>query len=301
MMQSSLQTWLLAFRPRTLFLAAASMIVAAALALSQGVFRWPVFLLALITALLLQILANVANDYGDSRHGADNKERLGPKRAVQSGLISAKSMQRAMFALIVLTIFFGLSLLFVALGQGAWAWLLGFIILGGLAIWAAVAYTATDKPYGYVGLGDIMVLIFFGYAAVVGTYLLQAKSLVWDVFLPATSSGLLAVAVLNINNIRDIASDIKAGKYSLAVRLGERRAKIYHWALLTFAMLTAGIYVMEHAKSLLGLVFMLGMPLLVLNGIRVWKATTPKDLDPLLKQMSISSLIFSLFFLIALL
>ncbi|MFN2143346.1 MAG: 1,4-dihydroxy-2-naphthoate octaprenyltransferase, partial [Candidatus Promineifilaceae bacterium] len=152
------------------------------------------------------------------------------------------------------------------------------------------------RPYGYAGLGDLSVLIFFGWVAVMGTYFLQTERLDWDVMLPATSCGLLAVAVLNINNIRDRRSDGLAGKNTIPVRLGLQGARIYHWILLLGAILLAIIYVLNFYYSPWQFLFLLTVPLLIANGIQVWRMSAPAELNPLLKKLSITTLLFVLVF-----
>lgn len=286
------QAWLAAMRPRTLPLAIASSIMGGFLAAADNVFSWPVTLLCVLTAVFLQILSNLANDYGDSVHGADHVERAGPKRAVQTGLISASEMKRAMGIFALLSAVCGLILVIVALGFSALPYVLLFVVLGGAAIWAAISYTAGSNPYGYVGLGDIFVLIFFGWVGTMGTYFLQALSWNWLVMLPATSVGLLSVAVLNVNNIRDIESDKIAGKNSIPVRIGPHNARIYHWLLLSVAVLCAFLYVGLTYTSPWQFLFVLSLPLLVKNGITVWRTTDPLKLNPMLKQLSLSTLVF---------
>ncbi|MCL4120894.1 UNVERIFIED_CONTAM: hypothetical protein GTU68_010486 [Idotea baltica] len=183
-------------------------------------------LMAFVTATLLQILSNLANDYGDAVKGTDNDERLGPQRAMQSGLVTQETMKKAIGINIVLTIISGLTLVFISLHQTMD--IIGFIILGLLAIGAAIAYTMGDKPYGYRGLGDISVFIFFGLLGVAGTYYLHTGHLSSALFLPAIACGLLAVAVLNINNLRDIENDEACGKMTLVVRMGATWGRKYH-------------------------------------------------------------------------
>jgi len=294
----SFKTWLVAARPRTLLLAVANIGMGIFLAFSDQRGDFAVGFFCLLTAILLQILSNLANDYGDSRHGADSSSsgRLGPKRAVQSGLISSVQMRNAVGVLASLAVLSGITLVGLAFGLERLLLSLLFIALGGAAIWAAIAYTATQNPYGYAGLGDLMVFIFFGLVAVLGTYYLQAKTLGWDLLLPATASGLFSVAVLNVNNIRDLESDKRAGKYSIPVRIGPRNAKLYHVALLLVGTLAALGYVAINYANPWQFLFLLSLPLLAINGARVWQGKNPAALDPLLKQMSISTLVFTLLF-----
>lgn len=295
-MPTQTEAWISAMRPRTLPLAMACILMGSFLAAADGSFRWTVTILSVVTAVLLQILSNLANDYGDSVHGADHVERTGPQRAVQAGLITAQTMKRAMIGFALLAAVSGIGLLWVAFGAQALVWLLVFLVLGGAAIWAAINYTAGSNPYGYAGLGDIFVLVFFGWVGVMGTYFLQTQTLNWVMMLPATSCGLLAVAVLNINNIRDIESDKKAGKQSIPVRIGLQKARQYHWALLAGAFLMAVLYVALNFNSLWQFLFVLVGPLLVRNGTAVSRTTEPMKINPLLKQMSIITLAFILVF-----
>ncbi|MFN2162435.1 MAG: 1,4-dihydroxy-2-naphthoate polyprenyltransferase [Candidatus Promineifilaceae bacterium] len=288
--------WLDAMRPRTLPLATASILMGSALAASRPPFSWAVTILAIITAILLQILSNLANDYGDSQHGADSAHREGPQRAVQSGAISSRKMLAAIVITSLLSAIIGIALLWAAFGSQGIRFILVFLLLGGAAILAAIGYTAGIRPYGYAGLGDLSVLIFFGWVAVMGTYFLQTERLDWDVMLPATSCGLLAVAVLNINNIRDRRSDGLAGKNTIPVRLGLQGARIYHWILLLGAILLAIIYVLNFYYSPWQFLFLLTVPLLIANGIQVWRMSAPAELNPLLKKLSITTLLFVLVF-----
>lgn len=284
--------WIEALRPKTLPLALASILLGSFLAAADQSFRWPIAVLCALTAVFLQILSNLANDYGDAMHGADHVERVGPQRAVQSGLISASAMKRGMALVVLLSILSGTAVVWLAFGSRAVLALALFLLLGAAAIAAAITYTAGKMPYGYVGLGDVFVLIFFGWVGVLGTYFLQTLRLDWVLFLPATSCGLLAVAVLNVNNIRDIESDRKAGKRTIPVRLGRTRARRYHWVLLGTAVSLVLIYVLfnfDHAGQFL---FFLSVPLLWKNGTAVSRINVPQQLNPWLKQMSLSTLAF---------
>lgn len=291
----AVKDWLEAARPRTLPLALAGIGMGAFLAAARGAFSTPITLLCVLTAIGLQVLSNLANDYGDSIHGADSAERTGPQRAVQSGRISAAAMRRGMVLTAVLAALSGVGLLWLALGVERLLLVLLFVGLGGAAIWAAINYTAGARPYGYVGLGDLFVLIFFGWVGVVGTYFLQAQRLEPDVLLPATSCGLFAVAVLNINNIRDIDSDRRAGKRSIPTRIGRERAVLYHWALLAGGVFCALLYVLMNYESTWQFLFVITLPALVRIG-RAVQHTPSAQLDPYLKQMSLTSLLFVLTF-----
>jgi 1,4-dihydroxy-2-naphthoate octaprenyltransferase len=291
------KAWISAFRLRTLPLALASIGMGSFLAAAGNSFRPGVVALCALTTLLLQILSNLANDYGDTRHGADSEHRQGPKRAVQTGMISAGQMKMAMAVFAFLALVSGLLLLWTALGDAGLYVFLIFLALGLAAIWAAITYTAGAKPYGYAGLGDISVFVFFGLVGVVGTYYLQTRELAAAILLPAASLGFLATGVLNINNIRDTESDRLAGKYSIPVRLGPVKARLYHCLLLLAALACAGAYVGQlPAKDFSSYLFLLTVPLLGYNAWRVWTLRRAAELDPYLKQMALTTLLFVLLF-----
>ncbi len=264
------------------------------LASRAGAFRWDIFFLCALTTICLQILSNLANDYGDFVHGADSISRKGPARVVQSGLIRPEQMRQAIVIFVLLSLISGIVLLFVSFGV-QWRAILFFFLLGLLSIGAAVMYTLGRKPYGYLGLGDVSVLIFFGLIGVMGSYYLFTKDLSWAELLPALSMGLLSVAVLNVNNIRDIESDKLAGKYSIPVRLGRLRAIVYHWTLLALAIVFAVIYTLVRFQSPWQLLFLLAIPLFTYNGQAVSRLPSER-LDPYLRQMAMSALLFALLF-----
>jgi 1,4-dihydroxy-2-naphthoate octaprenyltransferase len=288
--------WLSAARPRTLPLALASIFMGSFLAAGAGAFRWEVLALAALTTVLLQVLSNFANDYGDAVSGLDNAERTVATRAVQTGAITRGQMGRAIVATSVLAFGSGLALLYVALGTGSGRDWLVFLGLGVLSILAAITYTVGRRPYGYAGLGDVSVLLFFGWVGVLGTYYLHARQFDAPLLLPATACGLLAVGVLNVNNIRDIDTDRRAGKNSVPVRLGRRRAAVYHWLLLGGAVACALGYLVWVPTSGWGYLFLLTLPLLFRIGRGVQAGKTPAELDPYLRQMALTTLLFVLTF-----
>jgi len=290
------KAWISAFRLRTLPLALASMGMGSFLAAADQQFRGSVVAWSALTTLFLQILSNLANDYGDTKHGADSINRKGPQRAVQAGLITPGQMKTGMFIFAMLSLLSGLTLLWISFGpEGIYLFLL-FLMLGLAAIWAAINYTAGDKPYGYAGLGDISVFIFFGLVGVTGTYFLQTQSLLWPVLWPAAALGFFSTGVLNINNIRDIHSDKLAGKKSVPVRLGGRKARIYHVCLLVAGMVCAIIYAILQHAAITGYLFLLTIPLFFHNAKQIWHRQNPEEIDPYLKQMALSTLAFVLLF-----
>ncbi|MBZ5488433.1 1,4-dihydroxy-2-naphthoate polyprenyltransferase [Halomonas aquamarina] len=251
--RSRFHAWLLAARPRTLPLACASILLGSGLAAHLGSFHAGVFLLTLLTAISLQILSNLANDYGDAVSGADDHARIGPVRAVSSGLLSPQAMRRGMIVTAIVAALSGLSLLVTAFGN-QWGHVVAFILLGAAALLAAVTYTVGlgGTPYGYRGLGDISVFLFFGLLGVLGTYYLHTQQLSVLALLPAATCGLLSAAVLNVNNVRDIESDARNGKITLAVKLGRTNAINYHWALLGAALLLTVVYLVALPVPLAG-------------------------------------------------
>lgn len=264
------------------------------LAWEANAFRLDIFLLCVLTTIFLQILSNLANDYGDSIHGADHIDRKGPARAVQSGVISAHKMRGAIVLFILLSLVSGSALLFVSFGF-QWRAILFFLALGLLSIGAAVTYTVGRRPYGYLGLGDVSVLIFFGMVGVLGSYYLFTNTISVYEILPAMSMGLLSVAVLNVNNIRDIESDRVAGKFSIPVRLGRSKAITYHWLLLSLAILCTCLYTAFQYRSPWQLLFLIAIPLLLRNGMAVTRKP-PEFLDPYLRQLAVATLLFVMLF-----
>ncbi|VEC01885.1 1,4-dihydroxy-2-naphthoate octaprenyltransferase [Cedecea lapagei] len=288
------QAWLESLRPRTLPLAFASIVCGSALTYWQGVFDPAVALLALLTAGLLQILSNLANDYGDAVKGSDKEDRIGPLRGMQKGIITQAQMKRALVITVVLICLSGLSL--VALACHTFADFMGFLLLGILSIVAAITYTVGTRPYGYMGLGDISVLVFFGWISVAGTWYLQAHSLAYLVILPATACGLLATAVLNINNLRDIDSDRENGKSTLAVRLGPVIARRYHAGLLVGSLVCLALFNLIWLKSLWGWLFVLAAPLLLKQAAYVIREQDPVAMRPMLERTVKAALLTNLLF-----
>ncbi len=290
-----IKVWIAAARLRTLPLAFASIILGTFLAYSRGAFDVWIFFLSLLTTLCYQVLSNYANDYGDGVKGTD-ANRVGEARATASGLISVSSMRKAMWLFALLSIFFGTLLSFYACHELGLYYQLGFSFLGLFATWAAIKYTVGDHAYGYAGLGDLFVLIFFGFVGVGGSFFLQTALWDYSILLPASSLGFLAIAVLNLNNMRDREGDAKSGKHTMALRLGEKGAKAYHAILLLFAFDAAFLYNRINPGSFWQNLYFLSLPLLVLNLIRVLGAKSPKDYEPLLKQMALTTLFFAILF-----
>lgn len=298
MKTSPFAIWLSAARPKTLPLALASIMTGSALAYWNNHVSATITLMAFVTATLLQILSNLANDYGDAVKGTDNEDRLGPQRAMQSGLVTQATMKKAIGINIVLTIISGLILVFISLNQTMD--IIGFIILGLLAIGAAIAYTMGNKPYGYRGLGDISVFIFFGLLGVAGTYYLHTGHLSSSLLLPAISCGLLAVAVLNINNLRDIENDEACGKMTLVVRMGASWGRKYHAILMSVSFISLAIFSATQIHSLTGWLFLLTIPLVVKHVISVMQAPNGEAIRPMMGTVVQCALFTNIFFSIGL-
>jgi 1,4-dihydroxy-2-naphthoate octaprenyltransferase len=291
-----MSSWIEAARPRTLPLALSCILLGSFLAYSSGVFSWSICLLSILTTTLLQVLSNFANDYGDAVNGKDTDLREGPIRAVHSGQITAKAMLNAIILFAVFALISGLSLLYIALQDAPASVFWVFLGIGIACIIAAITYTAGKRPYGYAGFGDLSVLIFFGWVGVIGSSYLHTLVWNWDLFLPATSCGLFAVGVLNVNNIRDIDSDRITGKNSIPVRIGRDQAIKYHWIILITGMLCAILYSCQHLTSIWNFLFVLSFPLFIKNGLAISKLKTAAALDPYLKQMAMSTLLFVILF-----
>ena len=301
MTNEKLKMWWETARPKTLPLALASIFTGSALgywANPQG-FNGLVMALCLLTTILLQVLSNFANDYGDHQKGSDTEERIGPLRGIQKGAISAKELKWGLILMVVASFLSGSFLIGIAYEN--LSDLFAFAGLGILAIVAAITYTVGAKPYGYMGLGDISVLVFFGLLGVGGTYYLQTHSIDSHIILPAIGSGLLASAVLNINNLRDIEQDAKAGKNTLAVRLGAYKGRVYHCILLSVAALCYLAFAVATSISWTNYLFVLAMPLLAKHAIFVYRSQQPSELRPMLAQMSMISLLINILFSLGLL
>ena len=262
------------------------------------VFSWRIFGLAILTTLGLQILSNFANDYGDGVKGTDNEDRIGPKRAIQSGVISPQAMKRAIVVTSVLTLIAAMLLIYFAFRDTNIGYSLFYLALGILAIASAIRYTVGNTAYGYRGFGDVFVFVFFGLVSTLGVNFLFSKQLNFDLFLPATAIGLLSVGVLNLNNMRDEASDRKSNKNTIVVKIGIEKAKKYHYFLIVTAMVLVLVFAILNNYYLDQYLFLLAYIPLTKHLIRVYKNQFARDLDPELKKLALST--FALSVLLAL-
>ncbi len=293
---ADIRSWVSAARLRTLPLSISGIIVGTTIAAEEGNFNIVVFSLALGTTLGFQILSNFANDYGDGVKGTDNESRIGPARAIQSGLITTHEMKLGIIITAAATLVIALLLIYTAFGNENFLYAIIFFLLGIGAIIAAIKYTVGIKAYGYMGLGDLFVFLFFGLVAVLGSYFLYALKINWYVLLPAASIGLLSAGVLNLNNMRDRESDTTAGKNTLVVKLGQKNAKSYHFFLIIGSVLFLVIYSALTAEEWNDFLYVLGFIPLIMHLNRVERNESPVLLDPELKVLALTTFAISLLF-----
>ena len=299
--------WIEAARLRTLPLSVSGIIVGSMYALANPtddvltpteVFNWKLFAFAIITTLGLQILSNFANDYGDGIKGTDNEDRVGPKRTIQSGVITPQAMKNAIVLTSILTFLSAIYLIYLAFGAHNLGYSLFYLILGIAAIASAIRYTVGNSAYGYRGFGDVFVFVFFGLVSTLGVNFLYSKQLDAILFLPATAIGFLSVAVLNLNNMRDEASDRKSGKNTLVVKMGIENAKKYHYFLIVGAMILVLLFAYLSNFNFDQYLFVLAYFPLVKHVVTVSKNHNSRLLDPELKKVALST--FALSVLLAL-
>ncbi len=298
--------WIQAARLRTLPLSVSGIIVGSMYALRPtenidtptDVFSWTIFGFAILTTLGLQVLSNFANDYGDGMKGTDNEDRVGPKRALQSGVISPAAMKRALFITSGLTLISAMVLIYFAFKDTNIGYSLFYLVLGILAIVSAIRYTVGNTAYGYRGFGDLFVFVFFGLVSTLGVNFLYSKQIDFNLFLPAAAIGFLSVGVLNLNNMRDEASDKKSNKNTIVVKIGGAKAKQYHYFLIVSAMALVLVFAILSEYRLDQYLFLLAYIPLTKHLITVYKNQDPKALDPELKKLALST--FALSILLAL-
>ncbi|NRD23752.1 1,4-dihydroxy-2-naphthoate octaprenyltransferase [Winogradskyella litoriviva] len=291
---NKIKPWLSAMRLRTLPLSVSGIILGSCFAYYNGHFVPIVFGLAFLTTISLQILSNLANDYGDGVKGTDNDDRVGPERALQSGVITPLEMLEAIRFNIVVVVVLTVMLVWMAFGASNFLYIFIFLILGGFSIYSALKYTMGDSPYGYRALGDVFVFIFFGLVSTIGSYILYMHTIDHVVILPAIALGLLSVGVLNLNNMRDIESDEKSKKITLAVKLGLKRAKKYHFILVIGAMFLSIVFSILYYVEPYNFLFLIAFIPLVIHIKKIKDAVLPKDFDGQLKVLALSTFLFSI-------
>ena len=284
-------------RLRSLPLSVSGVLLGSGAAYGAGVFRADIFALALLTTLLFQVLSDYANDYGDAVKGTDGDGRLGPRRAIQTGQMSATEMKRVIVVTALLSAFSSLALSVLAFGERFYLVLL-FLALGGASIYAAIRYTVGAGAYGYLGLGDVFVFLFFGLLSVLGSYFLYARSLDAALLLPACACGLLSTAVLNLNNMRDIQNDALKGKRTVPVRIGLRAAKRYHCALIAGGAGLMLCYSFLRGEPGVKLLYVISFAPLVWHLFFVLKVRECRDFDGQLKVVALCTFAMSALFFV---
>lgn len=293
---ATIKSWIKAARLRTLPLSLSGIIVGSSMAYANGFFKLEIFLIAMIVTIGFQVISNFANDYGDGVKGTDSDERIGPQRTLQSGEITPEQMLKAIKISAVLTLLIALYLIYISFGAENIVFSLIFFALGLASIYAALKYTIGKNAYGYYGFGDLFVFLFFGILSVCGSYFLYAHTVHFIIFLPAIAIGLLSVGVLNLNNMRDRVSDKNSGKNTLVVKIGEEFAKYYHYYLLTSAFLAALLYTSINFSSAKQFLFIIAFVPIFNHMLFVYRNNNPKDLDPELKKLALSTFLFAILF-----
>ena len=290
---TNFKVWISSFRLRTLPLSISGIILGSALAYSNQFFNTTIFVFALLTTISLQILSNLANDYGDGIKGTDNNNRIGPERAIQSGLISPIQMKYAIITNVLILIVLITTLLYFSFGTNEYLNLLTFFTLGIISIYSAIKYTVGNKAYGYYALGDLFVLLFFGFLSVMGSYYLYAKNLEINLILPSFSIGLLSVAVINLNNMRDLVSDKLSNKITVAGKLGFANSKKYHFLILISSIVFSLLFILFFYYKPLSLIIIISYIPIVLHLKKVYTITKPVEYNDELKKVAISTFLFS--------
>ncbi|WP_178985450.1 1,4-dihydroxy-2-naphthoate octaprenyltransferase [Winogradskyella helgolandensis] len=289
-----IRPWLSAMRLRTLPLSVSGIILGGCFAYYNGHFNQWIFIFALLTTISLQILSNLANDYGDGVRGTDNDERVGPQRAIQSGAITPDEMMDGIKLNVIIVIISTMVLIWNAFAPGSILNILLFLLLGGLSVYAALNYTMGKSPYGYRALGDVFVFVFFGLVSTLGSYFLFMHTIDHVVILPAISIGLLSMGVLNLNNMRDIESDTNAGKITLAIKLGKKDAKRYHFALIIGAMLTTMLFSVLYYVEPYNFLYLVAFIPLLIHVKKIKGAKSANDFDSQLKVLALSTFLMAI-------
>lgn len=293
-----IKPWIEAARLRTLPLSMSGIIVGSFVAYKQGYWNGTIFLLAMLTTLFLQVLSNYANDLGDSYKGADNEGRIGPMRTIQSGKVTQKQMIVGAFIMAILSLATAIPLILLGTSGMPSSVLWIYVLLAFLSILAAITYTVGKKAYGYHGMGDVMVFIFFGLVSVLGSYSLYSKTFDFSLVLFAIAIGFLSIAVLNLNNMRDHENDKKVGKKTLVVIIGFARAKVYHTILIIIAFFCV-LFFLIYQNWWMSLLSLFPFVILFNHLVKVWKTKEPKTLDAEMKKVALSTFGIAILFLIS--
>ncbi|WP_375239554.1 1,4-dihydroxy-2-naphthoate octaprenyltransferase [Aurantibacter sp.] len=252
-----------------------------------------IFILAFLTTVAFQVLSNFANDYGDGVKGTDDN-RVGEQRMVGSGIITSADMKRAVIITSIISLLLAIGLIYVSFGADNFLYSLLFFAIGIISIAAAIKYTVGNNAYGYSGFGDVFVFVFFGLVSVLGTYFLYTKHIDWLIVLPAISIGLLSTAVLNLNNMRDIETDAATNKNTLALKFGAKKAKNYHYVLISIALKTALAFMVLSFNSWFSLLGLVAFIPLMLHVKRISNITIPNEFDPELKKLALSTFLLAI-------
>ncbi len=295
---TKIAAWLNAARLRTLPLSVSGIVVGSALARFYEKNDLLIFILALLTTIGFQVTSNFANDYGDGVKGTDNEDRVGPKRALQSGLLTRKELKTGILISIVICLILVATLIYFAFGTQQIEYFILFGVLGTLSIWAAIKYTVGTSAYGYRGLGDIFVFVFFGLLAVLGSLFLYTKFITAYAWLPAIAVGALSTAVLNLNNLRDYESDKKANKNTVIVKMGIENGKVYHYILIAVAFLSMLLFIVFNFEVWYQFIPLLAFIPIGVHVLKVNKTEVPQRLDPELKKLALSTFLMSFLFYI---
>lgn len=295
-MMDGFKIWWKAARPRTVLLSLSGVLMGSFLALAENPYLNPLTIVfCVLTAIILQILSNLANDYGDYKKGVDNAHRTGPQRTLQSGVLTERQMRMGISITAVVALIFGALLIFV-FAQLSLQELAIFAILGVAAVLAALLYTLGKHPYGYRGFGDFYCFLFFGWVAVAGTFYLATKQLDFTIILPATAMGCCSNAVLNINNMRDYENDKASGKNSLVVKIGLKKAFVYHCLLIGIAFLSLTLFQILKQAPAYGYTFWLLFPLFLKDLLIINKTLETGVPDPLLPKQVVNTFLLTLVF-----
>ena len=297
------KAWLNAARLRTLPLSVSGIIVGSGLAAVLDKWDGRIFSLAMFTTIGFQVISNFANDLGDSQKGTDNANRVGPARAIQSGLLSQTEMKRGIFITALISMLSAISLIYISADNLSSQALFFYLVLAGLCVLAAITYTVGKNAYGYRGFGDVMVFMFFGLVSVLGVFQLYGLSFEWLVLFPAITIGLWSTAVLNLNNLRDIENDRRSNKNTFIVKLGFRKGKFYHAFLIVGGALpwwTTVILLVKLSGNVFLLLSLVPSIFLFLHLKKVFLTEEPALLDGELKKVALLTFFSALLFALSL-